>query len=136
MSTVTKSKRGHVVLEAAIFMPMFIIGIVTLIFIIKYAIVYEMVVSAGFENSRQLSRDMYVPVVTILNNKEFEKNLEDENMQIYEADISAAFLLPLFAGTDSVRMYQIKYYTDIPVLLSFKDKKKAEHTFIFRPFVV
>ena len=134
-------KRGSLTVEAAIFLPLFIIGIMTIGYLLKLSMIEENVFHSFTDESRKLAIESRIQPIPLTYKKDLLNRLDEEN----KGEISNVQLSPLLFKMPGVGMSG-KLYTDligasityeIPLKIKpiFKREIKGEETILFRAFV-
>lgn len=132
---IIKGRKGSVTVEAAVFMPVFILAVVSFLYVMKFAIAVDGMAAAGYEYGRELARDMYAEQGTVLRSLALAEKTEAENERLCDVRISPAYPRYLSAGVDNVKAVSMSYKVKLPAPTLLEDKLSAKHTFVFRPFV-
>ncbi|MDR2157567.1 MAG: hypothetical protein LBO81_07290 [Clostridiales Family XIII bacterium] len=134
--------RGSLAVETAIFLPLFIIGVLTLGYLIKIVSVQENVLHTVTDETRLLAAEANVPVLSATFKKDLTARLDREN----EDDIRNVEVSPIryrmpYYGLSGGRMYtdligvSVHYTIDIKLPPVFKDLVEVENTALCRAFV-
>jgi hypothetical protein len=137
-----KRRRGSLAVETAIFLPLFIIGILTLGYLIKVVSVQENVLHALTDETRLLAAESSAPIVLPTYKKDLIERLREENGD----DIGDVNVTPLRYRTPYYGLLSGKQYTDLigvsvncrirlKLPAVFKSAVKAESTVLCRAFV-
>lgn len=129
-----KSKKGYLLVEAAIFLPLFIIAVLSMAYMIKYAMVSENVSQITFDETRVYIKEIYISSTIGNERGKIKERLEIEMPQISEVKVSN--ILPFILSPDEnyVFSYDIEYNVKVPVPIFIEDTKGRQRI-VFRPFV-
>jgi len=128
-------KRGSITLEAAIFLPVFIIGILTIAYLMKYIYAQENILYSICEEARLLSKNTYVTRAAPLFQMGVENRIEEENKGV--SFVETTCFNPMYQEgelTDLI-FYEAEYWMDIRLPIGLYDGFKGSETVVFRGFV-
>ena len=133
-----RGRGGYIIVEAAIFMPIMIIGLCSLCFMIKYGILCERAYHIATEETKVVMREMYASGLPVLEGpKRLEEELEEELTRVSEADVTT--ILPYFAfpKTDCVKQWSVALDIGLPANIDVGtgESAPASFTLYFRPFI-
>lgn len=133
-----RGRGGYIITEAAIFMPIMIIGLCSLCFMIKYGILCEKAYYIASEETKVVMREMYasgLPALTAPANLETE--LESGLTRINEAKVSKVSPFYGFPNTDCVKQWSVALDIGLPMNIDVGTGKSAPagFTVYFRPFI-
>lgn len=133
----TRTKKGYIIVEAAIFMPVLIIGLCSLCFMIKYGMLCEKAYVIAMDETKTLMRDMYTPAAAPEGPGKLEERLETELSHVESADVSGVMPQFPFPMADSVKRWKISFSVGLPVHIDVGTGSTAPAGFavVFRPFV-
>lgn len=135
MKKVIKDRRGGITLEASLFLPIFLIGILTVAFLMKYlylqeSILYQLCREARVTIRQSVAVDLTMTYPLVASHGIAGENLE---METYRHRI---FLYPLTTDlTDRIAHYEAVYYQKIPFPIPIQDGVEGKETLRFRPFL-
>ncbi|MDF3001007.1 MAG: hypothetical protein K0Q48_1126 [Bacillota bacterium] len=136
MLTYKSTKRGFLTVEAAIFLPIFIVGVLTFAYLIKFMAIQERVFHAFSDEARALSSEA---VFIKLKPLSFESNLKsrlysENDTQISNVDIE--HFNYLFAnGTYGMISMDLNYDVNVKLPISFYSPLPVSESLMFRGFV-
>lgn len=131
------NKKGFLTVEAAIFLPIFIIGVLTFAYLIKFMAVQEAVFHSFTDEAKVLSSEASLnPFAAPL----FELNLKDrvysENGDnISSVDIDHFLYLYQTHGTSDMISMDLNYSVNIKLPIPFYRKLPVSESLLFRGFV-
>ncbi len=133
----THTKKGYIIVEAAIFLPILIIGLCSLCFMIKYGMLCEKAYIITLNETKTLMRDMYSPLAAIEAPGQLETKLEDELIRVESAEVSNVLPVFSFPMADSVKRWKVMLDVSLPlhVDVGTGENAPAEFSAVFRPFV-
>jgi Flp pilus assembly protein TadG len=137
-----RTRRGSLAVETAIFLPLFIIGALTLGWLIKYAAVSENVFHALADETRRYASSMALSYVPAGYKSAVRARVMDEN----EGDVTAAKVSPAlfnvpYASASSGRTYthligaSVTYTASLGIPHIFAEGLKGSETILCRAFV-
>lgn len=129
-------KKGSLTVEAAIFLPIFIIGVLTFAYLIKFMSVQENVFHSFTDESRVLATEFHVNPVAA---PSFELNLKDriykENGDNASAvDVEHFMYLYEVRGISGLISMDLNYDVTIKLPISFHKKIPVSESLLFRGF--
>lgn len=132
------TNKGFLTVEAGIFLPLFIIGILTVAYLIKFMAIQEAVFHSYTDEARLLSSEAYVDKVTPivlfepkLLDRIYQENPTDlekihlDNFQYLYGNIKDSGLISMDLSYRVKLKLPIKFYSDLPIT----------ETLVFRGFV-
>ncbi|MGI6731112.1 MAG: hypothetical protein ACOX5F_04325 [Anaerovoracaceae bacterium] len=135
---VTNTRKGFITVEAGIFLPIFIIGILTIAYLIKLMVVQGGVFHSYTDEARLLAAEAYIDKVTPiilfepkLQNRLYNENLSDiediclENFNYLYKDDRDSGLISMDLSYKVKLKLPIQFYKDFPIT----------ETLVFRGFV-
>ena len=128
------NRKGGITLEAALFFPIFLIGILTVAYLMKFLYLQESVLYELCREGRVSIRQSVVADGTLAYPLVTSHRISGEN---YEMDHyhHRVFLYPLKTElTDKIAHYEGIYYQSIPFPLSLYEGVEGKETIRFRPF--
>ena len=128
--------------ESAIFLPLFIVGVLTLGYLIRSVFVAENIYHSLADETRKLSAEATVPVLSLGYKNDLLARLEDEN----KGEISAVKISPIlyripYASPVTGRSYtdligvSVDYRVDLAIPHIFRETIETSETILSRAFV-
>lgn len=130
----TKNRKGGITLEAALFLPLFLIGILTVAYLMKFLYLQESILYQLCREARSSIRQSVAADVTLAYPLVASHRISGENLEMdhYHHRI---FLYPLKTElTDKVAHYEGIYYQSIPFPIPLYTGVGGKETIRFRPF--
>ncbi len=130
-----KRQEGGITLEASLFLPIFLIGILTVAYLMKFvylqeAILYQLCREARIQIRQSVAADLSITYPLVVSHRLSQSHLETE---FYRHRL---FLYPLQTRlTDQVVHYEGKYYQKIPFPIQIYEGVAGKESVRFRPFV-
>ncbi len=132
---IKNDKRGFYTLEAAIFLPIFIIALLTVAYVIRVQTVDENVSHAMYDEGRKLAANAYILPVAPLFPYELENRIAEENKGDIDDENVTAFLYRYSAkGIDDLIYVENTYTAHVRLPLAFTDAFDRESRLLFRAF--
>ncbi len=130
-----REKAGYMVLEAAIIMPIFIMGLAMLCFVIRYGIIYEHVYGVTADETEKTMIEMYANSIPLDSPIRIEKRLKGKVDRL--TGIKAGVTLPYlsFPSADHVYCQNVKLNISMPFNKVFNSEREASQTVVFRGFI-
>lgn len=125
---------GFITLEAAIFLPVFIIGILTIGYLMKFIYVQENILYAVCDEAKQISKNAYIIKVAPFSSLIIEKRLEMENKNVDEVETEKFRYIYSWHGLDELIMYEVSYWMDIKLPIQLYKGFQGKETVVFRGF--
>lgn len=131
------NKKGFLTVDAAIFLPIFIIGVLTFAYLIKFMSVQEAVFHSFTDEARVLSSESSRnPLAAPFFELKLKDRVYDENgSDISDVDLEHfLYLYPAHGMTDLISM-DLNYDVNIKLPISFYKKLEVSESLLFRGFV-
>jgi len=134
-----KRRRGSLAVEAAIFLPLFIVGVLTLGYLIRFTTAAEGVSYKITDEAHKIAgRAAFVPLPVGAKNDIAERVLESPD--ISEAEVHPFFYRTPWVGTSGKTYtdligFSCSYTVPLKIPHIFKDELKGEETVLCRAFV-
>lgn len=134
---IKNSKKGFLTVEAAIFLPIFIIGVLTFAYLIKFLSIQERVFHIFSDEARVLcSESLYNPLAApmfelTLKDRAYEENGDD----ITEVDINNFFYRYRENGISEMISMDLNYDVKMKLAIPFCQKLPVSESLLFRAFV-
>lgn len=136
-NTYKNTKKGFITVEAAIFLPIFIIGVLTFAYLIKFLSVQEGVFHSFADEARIVCAEApVIPLSAPLFEPKLKDRIYDENgALISNVDVDYfLYLYPSHGMTGLISM-DLNYDVDIKLPIPFYDKLPASESLLFRGFI-
>ncbi|MDD2190498.1 MAG: hypothetical protein PHV71_07545 [Eubacteriales bacterium] len=129
------TKKGFLTVEAAIFLPIFIIGVLTLAYLIKFISIEESVFHSFTDEARVLSSEARLYVSAPLFESRLKSRLYEENGDnIKGLDLDNFQYLYAFGVPGMISM-DLNYQVDIKLPIPFRESLPVSESLLFRGFV-
>jgi hypothetical protein len=129
------TKRGSYTLEAAIFLPVFIVGVLTLGFTMKLISTAENMTFAATDESRMIAAFAYnVPVAPFFPNR-LATRIMEENDKVAMADVDGFRYLVQTSSGDARISFAVKSFVETGLPLGMVDGILLNQRFLCRGFV-
>ncbi|MDF2655115.1 MAG: hypothetical protein K0R19_1589 [Bacillota bacterium] len=134
--TYKNTKRGFLTVEAAIFLPIFIIGVLTIAYLIKFMAIQERVFHALTDEARALSAEAVLTPLGALNfEAALKSRLYSENdIMISNVDLDQFHYL-YADGTYGMISMDLNYDVDVRLPLQFYSPMPVSESLMFRAFI-
>jgi len=129
------TKNGYFILEATIFLPIFLIAILTIGYLIKVASIEENVTHIMVDEASKLARDAYVTSFAPTFKYILKDRIMAENTNIQELDITQFSYLYQSANMDGQIKIKVDYTIDVKLPLHFYDGFTREMKLGLRGFI-
>lgn len=131
------NKKGFLTVEAAIFLPVFIIGVLTFAYLIKFMSIQEAVFHSFADEARVLGSEARInPAAASLFELKLKDRVYDENGDnISEADIAHFIYLYETRGASGMISMDLNYDVNIKLPIPFYKKLPVSESLMFRGFV-
>lgn len=126
------NKKGTVTLEAAIFLPIFIVGVLTVAYLMKYIFLQENILFRMCEESKKLGRNAYYLDSAMLFPIWTENVLKKENPEVQEIHTAHFFYLVEEKGIDNLIRFEVDYWMDIRLPIQLYQGLPGKETVVFR----
>ena len=134
MSMNRNTKKGFLSVEASIFVPVFIIAILTFGYLIKVAAVQESVMHAMADEARRIGMYSYNIKAAPLLGMGLKERILEENGDIGETNIESFLYLFSYAGKDDLVSVRVSSNIKIKLPIVFVDSVDVSDTLLFRAF--
>ncbi|HVI42566.1 MAG TPA: hypothetical protein VM577_18080, partial [Anaerovoracaceae bacterium] len=131
------NKKGFLTVEAAIFLPIFIIGVLTYAYLIKFMAVQEAVFHSFTDEAKVLSSESNInPLAAPLFELKLKDRAYDENGEnISEMDLDHFMYRYHTHGMSDMISMDLNYEVDIRLPIPFYKKLPISESLLFRGFV-
>jgi hypothetical protein len=131
------NKQGFITVEAAIFLPIFIIGVLTLAYLIKFLSIQEAVFHSFTDQSRVLASESFRnPVTAPLFELQLKDRIYSENGENIEAvDVEHFRYLYETRGMSGMISMDLNYDVNINLPISFREKITVSESLLYRGFI-
>ena len=128
------TKKGFLSLEASIFVPLFVIAVLTFGYLIKVAVVSESIMHVMADEARRLS--MYSYNVKIAPGFEYKlrSRILEENKDIDDTYVETFMYLYEHAGKEDLIGVRVSSSIKIKLPIVFHDRVETSDTLLFRAF--
>lgn len=133
-----RNKRGNIAIEAAIVLPMVILGILTLAYMIKINTLEESCSSIATDELRLISMQSYTDlgkIESVFFPKKLEARLKEYQPIGSDIEISDFKYLYKAGKKDNLISFKYEYGVSLNFPISFYDRVQGENYFIGRAFV-
>jgi len=128
-------KNGFITLEASIFLPVFIIGILTIGYLMKFIYVQENILYTICDEAKQISKSAYIIKAAPFFALTLEKKLEMENKNVEDVETEDFKYLYSSEGLDGLIRYEASYWMDIKFPIKLYDGLSGKETVVFRGLI-
>jgi hypothetical protein len=129
------TKKGSYTLEAAIFLPIVIVGIMTLGFTIKMIATAENITFSATDEARLIAGNAYnIPIAPLFANG-LKKRIQDENIKITDVEIYNFRYLYQSQDTDGLISFRLNYWIETGLPLGFMDGMDVSQQYLCRGFI-
>lgn len=134
--TYKNTKKGYFTVEAAIFLPIFIIGILTIAYLIKLMAIQGAVFHSFEDEARKMASEALICPL----NQPYELRLKDrlykENVaSIYDIDINTIRFPNTFHGISGIISMDLDYQVKLKLPIAFYDDFPVSENLVFRGFI-
>lgn len=132
------TKKGSLMVEATIILPVVIIAVLTISSLIKINAINENVMHRALEESRVLAIESYTAIgqISVLKyREELENKIKNENPNISEIEVSDFKYLHSGGGIDKLISFSVSYKIDLKLPIQFYKYIAAEDVVVCRAFV-
>lgn len=132
----TNTDRGNVTVEAAIFLPLFILGILTIAYLIKFIALQESIVHSYTDEARKLASEAYVLKKAPLFELKLKNRILEENpIDIYDVNLRDFDYLHTRWGISGLITMKLDYKVKIRLPIQFYKDLPVTETLVFRGFI-
>lgn len=137
MSIYKNTKKGFITVEAAIFLPIFIIGVLTFAYLIKFLSVQEAVFHSFTDEARVISAESAInPLSAPLFEPKLKDRIYDENGDyVSNVDVDRFLYLYPSRGMTGMISMDLNYDVNIKLPIPFFDKLPVSESLILRGFI-
>src|SRR5665647_2629684 len=128
-------KNGFVTLEAAILLPIFIIGILTIGYLMKFIYAQENILYTICDESKHVSKSAYIIKAVPIFPQTLEKKLEMENKNVEDVETEDFKYLYSSEGLDGLIQYEASYWMDIKFPIKLYDGLPGKETVSYRGLI-
>lgn len=131
------TKKGSITVEAAIFLPIFIVGVLTFAYLIKFLSVQETVFHSFTDEARVIGAEALInPLSAPLFEPKLKDRIYDENEdQVSNASVDHfLYLFPSHGMTGLISM-DLNYDVNIKLPIPFYDRLPVSESLLFRGFI-
>lgn len=126
---------GFVIVEAAIVMPIFIIGIITIAYLMKYIIIQENILYNICEESQKIARNAYYLKSNPFYPKKMEELLVLENPKVEYFNTDKYSYLYSNNNIEGLIKYEVSYWINIKAPIQLYKGLPGKETVLFRGLV-
>ncbi|MDR1953995.1 MAG: hypothetical protein LBQ21_05910 [Clostridiales Family XIII bacterium] len=137
-----RERRGSLAVETAIFLPLFIVGILTLGYLIKMTAIEENVFHSLADETRLLAAEATVPVLSPTYKKDLTERISEENAgDLRDVKVEPILYRIPYYGVSSGKAYtdliavSVSYTVNLKLPAIFMDSIGAGNTVLCRAFV-
>ena len=137
MNTYKNTKKGFITVEAAIFLPIFIIGVLTFAYLIKFLSVQEGVFHSFADEARVVGAEAPLnPLSAPLFESKLKDRIYDENGNLV-SHVGVDYFMYLYPshGMTGLISMDLNYEVGIKLPIPFYDKLPVSESLIFRGFI-
>ncbi|MCL1809791.1 MAG: hypothetical protein FWG42_08550 [Clostridiales bacterium] len=128
------TKKGFLSVEASIFVPMFVIAVLTFGYLIKVAAASENIMHVMVDEARRLSMYSYnIPIAPLFEGR-VEGRLLEEAKDLHEAKVDSMNYLYKYKGKDDLIGFRVNSRVKIKLPIIFYDGVDLTDTLFFRAF--
>ncbi|MGI6256459.1 MAG: hypothetical protein ACOYJU_00095 [Anaerovoracaceae bacterium] len=135
MSTRTNTKKGYYTVEAAIFLPVFIIAIMTIAYLIKVVAASEEIMHAATDEARYAASHAYVVKTGLGFSSSLENRIRSENEDVSHVHVSGLKYLYTGKGKDGLISFNVDSRVDIRLPLHLFDGFDLEESILCRGWI-
>lgn len=131
------TKKGFITVEAAIFLPIFIIGVLTFAYLIKFLSVQEAVFHSFSDEARIISAEAVInPLSAPLFEPKLKDRIYDENGELVTS-VGVDHFLYLYPshGMSGLISMDLNYDVNIKLPIPFYDRLPVSESLVFRGFI-
>jgi len=121
MKNISGSKKGYYTVEAALFLPLFILALLTVGYIIKVYGCNENVIHAAADESRDAASRAYNISIAPFFEEKLESRIMSENKDITWADVKRFRYLHEKDGLNGLISFDVDYRVDVKLPLKLKE---------------
>ena len=130
------TKKGSLSVEAAIFLPIFIIGVLTFAYLIKLMAVQETVFHSFADEARKLSSEAVIyPTVPFYEARLMDRLYDENPDDIYAIDLDHFRYLSNASGMNGIISMDLDYKVKIKLPIQFYNDLPISETLVFRGFI-
>lgn len=148
-----KRKKGHITVEAAIFLPLFILAMLSLICLIRMIGIEENVMRVYTDEASGIAKEAYIAELkevpeeigietisgvaheAIFRIRLYERIQEEENRGVFDLRLMEFKYLYESSGVSGLISGNLSYKTKIPLPIGFKRVLEFEERLLFRGFI-
>lgn len=136
-NTWKNTKKGFITVEAAIFLPIFIVGVLTFAYLIKFLSVQEGIFHSFVDEARTVSAEAAAnPLSAPLFELKLIDRISDENGDLVSnVDVDHLYYLYPSHGMTGVISADLNYKVDIKLPIPLYDTLPVSESLVFRGFV-
>lgn len=127
--------RGFITLEASIFLPVFIIGILTIAYLMKFIYAQENLLYSICDEAKLVSKNTYISRIAPLISVRIEDRLEKENVDVAWVQTTKFYYLYRWNGLDGLIRYEAEYWMDIKFPIKLYNGFIGSETVVFRGLI-
>lgn len=135
MPTNINTKRGYYTVEAAIFLPIFIIAVMTIAYLIKVVGAAEITMHAATDEGRNAAAQAYVVKTGLGFAPSLENRILADSEDVSQVQVSNLKYLYSMKGKDGLISYQINSRVDIRLPLQLYDGFDLEERILCRGWI-
>lgn len=136
MHFVKNSKRGFIAVEAAIILPIFLIGVLTFAYLIKLVTVQEAVMHAFTDEAKRLSAEAsFYPIDPFFKSRLANRIYGENPIDVKNIDIDNYQYLYNISGAAGMISVDLNYQVDIRLPITFYNDLPIYEKLVFRGFI-
>ncbi len=128
------TKKGTYTIEAAIILPLVIVGVLTLAYVIYSVYVTEDIAYIASDEAKELSLKSYDIKTSIGFSGALEERIEEENSKAHRVKVSNMGYLYRKNGVSELISFDVKYSIDTNLPLNFITDSSNSDSYLFRAF--
>ena len=134
MNMSRSTKKGFLSVEASIFLPLFVIAVLTFGYLIKVAVAQESVMHTMTDEARRLGMHSYSVKAAPLFEAGLRSRILDENKDVDEARVDSFVYLFSHSGKDDLIGMRVSGNLRIRLPIVFRESVDISDTLLFRAF--
>lgn len=132
----TNTKRGFITVEAGIFLPIFIIGVLTLVYLIKLMAIQEAVFHSLTDEARKLSSEAFMyKYVPFFESRLVNRLYEENPIDISDVRLENFRYLKNYKGNSGMISMNLDYKVKLKLPIKFYQDFPISEALVFRGFI-
>lgn len=127
--------KGSITLEAAIVFPIFIMGILTISYLMKFIYVQENILYSLCKEAEQASKNAYVVEEASLITVNLENRLKSENLDVDYLALKKFKYFYKVNGLDGLIRYRVDFWMDMKLPIKLYSGFPGKETIVFRGLI-